>query len=126
MNVITYGLTYFFQKKSYESIKRYKERISEANSKVKRLTSENNSLREINELNEKRHRDDMLEIKFQLEEMNDRLTVMAKEREEDRKTLAHQTITVDSLYKLIDKFLEKYPEVKLSEIMQSVREDEFK
>ena len=126
MNVITYGLTYFFQKKSYESIKRYKSKIANANEQIKRLTSENNSLRVINETSEKRHRDDMLDIRFQLEEMNERLEVMSKEREEDRKTLTHQTITVESLYKLIDKFLEKYPEVKLSEIMQSVREDEFK
>ena len=121
MNVITYGLTYFFQKKSYESIKRYKEKLRVATEKVKRLTSENNSLKEINETSEKRHRDDMLKIKFQLEEMNEKLNLMASEREEDRKALAHQTITVESLYKLIDKFLEKYPDVKLSEIMNEVK-----
>ena len=121
MNIITYSLMYFFQKKSYESIKRYKEKLRIANEKIKRLSSENNSLKEINEDNEKRHRDDMLEIRFQLEDMNERLNVMAKAREEDRMALAHQTITVESLYKLIDKFLEKYPDVKLSEIMNEVK-----
>jgi len=123
MNFITYGLMYLFQKKSYESVKRYKNKIVILNGSIKRLTSENQSLLEMIEDNDKRHRDDMMSIKFQLEEVNDKLNEMQEDREKHLKELAHSTITIESLYKLIDEFLNRYPDVKLSEIINSTKSD---
>ena len=73
MNIITYNLMYLFQRKSYEAVKKYKVRVGTLSEKVKRLTSENQSLKEMIEVNDKRHREDMLDIRFQLEEVNNNL-----------------------------------------------------
>ena len=108
MNIITYNLMYLFQRKSYEAVKKYKVRVGTLSEKVKRLSSENQSLKEMIEVNDKRHREDMLDIRFQLEEVNEKLNEMQKDREEHLKELAHSTITIESLYKLIDEFLKRY------------------
>ena len=100
-------------------MKKYRAKIEEIEIDKKRLIAELKEQKSINNFQMQK----MIDINLQIQGVKDELNEMRKLREKDRKEIDHSTITIESLYKLIDEFLKRYPEVKLSEVMQSVKND---
>jgi len=100
-------------------MKKYRAKIEEIEIDKKRLIAELKEQKSINNFQMQK----MVDINLQIQGVKDELNEMRKLREKDRKEIDHSTITIESLYKLIDEFLKRYPEVKLSEVMQSVKND---
>ena len=100
-------------------MKKYRAKIEAIETDKKRLIAELKEQKSINNFQMQK----MIDINLQIQGVKEELNEMRKLREKDRKEIDHSTITIESLYKLIDEFLKRYPEVKLSEVMQSVKND---
>lgn len=118
MSFIAMGLAVFGHNKALQIERKYKAIVRTLKATIKRQEIDIENLTNIIGNNEKRHAKDMTEIKAILSEVNEKLEVINDLYRETKHKLEIREHVEQDLSAVIEAFMEKFPDVKLSEMVR--------
>jgi len=122
MSFLAMSLAVFGHNKALQIERKYKAIVRNLKATIKRQEGDIENLTNIIGNNEKRHAKDMTEIKAVLKEVNEKLNVINQRYQETQHKLEIRERVEEDLSAIIEVFMEKFPDVKLSDVVRQSNE----